>query len=134
MSAVIASCGVLLALVLEKGGMADAIPEPRIGRPRQLRPFRKGTVVLATLDGDTTVKRPQRRGRRVTLGGLVAEKPSYWPIEVRTEASVIQGVVVGFCEHSMSAPEAIEGRRGAVGSVGCQRRPDGASSPPWLRG
>jgi repressor LexA len=51
-----------------------------------------GDIVVATLDGETTLKRLRRRGRRVTL---VAENPSYRPIEVRTESSVIQGVVVG---------------------------------------
>ena len=51
-----------------------------------------GEIVVATLDGETTLKRLRRRGRRVTL---VAENPRYRPIEVQTDTAVIQGIVVG---------------------------------------
>ncbi len=51
-----------------------------------------GDVVIATLEGETTIKRLRMRGSRVML---VAENPQYRSIEVRAEEAVIQGVVVG---------------------------------------
>ena len=51
-----------------------------------------GEIVAATLEGDTTLKRLRRRGRR---HALVAENPRYAPIDIRTETAVIHGVVVG---------------------------------------
>ena len=51
-----------------------------------------GDIVVATLEGETTVKRLRLRKNRVTL---VAENPMYPPIEVGTEDAVVQGVVVG---------------------------------------
>jgi repressor LexA len=51
-----------------------------------------GDIVVATIDGETTLKRLQiRRGRT----DLIAENPSFKPIAIRTESAVIQGIVVG---------------------------------------
>jgi repressor LexA len=51
-----------------------------------------GDFVIATLEGETTVKRLRINGHRMVL---VAENPQYRSIEVRAEESLIQGVVVG---------------------------------------
>jgi repressor LexA len=51
-----------------------------------------GDVVIATLDGETTIKRLQINGSSMTL---VAANPQYRSIEVRAEEAIIQGVVVG---------------------------------------
>jgi repressor LexA len=59
---------------------------------RQQATAENGEIVVTTLDGETTLKRLLRRGRRVAL---IAENPLYAPIEIRTEDAVIQGVVVG---------------------------------------
>lgn len=53
---------------------------------------RDGDLVAALLDGATTLKRLRLRGGRVTL---IAHNPAYTPIEIQSESSVIQGVVVG---------------------------------------
>jgi repressor LexA len=52
----------------------------------------EGEVVVATLDGETTLKRLRKGGGRVRL---VAENPRFKTVDVRTESAVIQGVVVG---------------------------------------
>jgi repressor LexA len=49
-------------------------------------------IVVATIEGETTIKRLRLRGRRVML---VPENPRYRSIEVRAEEAIIQGVVVG---------------------------------------
>jgi repressor LexA len=59
---------------------------------RQQPTAQDGEVVVATVDGETTLKRLRHRGKRVAL---VAENSRYRPIYVRTEAAVIQGVVIG---------------------------------------
>ncbi len=51
-----------------------------------------GEIVVATLDGETTLKRMRQNDDQVTL---VAENQRYQPIPVRTEAAFIHGVVVG---------------------------------------
>ena len=51
-----------------------------------------GDIVVATLEGETTVKRLRLRGNRAAL---VAENPKYPPIEVGDADAVVQGVVVG---------------------------------------
>lgn len=59
---------------------------------RQQSTANDGDIVVATLDGETTLKRLHlRRGH----ARLVAENPQYGPIEVQTESAGIQGVVVG---------------------------------------
>lgn len=50
-----------------------------------------GDIVVATLEGETTLKRIRLRGRGATL---VAENRRYRRIPVRTESAAIQGVVV----------------------------------------
>jgi repressor LexA len=51
-----------------------------------------GDIVVATIDGETTVKR-LRRSRGVLT--LIAENKKYRSIPVRSESSTVQGVVVG---------------------------------------
>ena len=51
-----------------------------------------GDIVVATLDGETTVKCLRLWQNQATL---VAENPMYPPIEVRVEDAVVQGVVIG---------------------------------------
>lgn len=51
-----------------------------------------GDIVVATLDGETTLKRLQMRGKRAML---IAENPRHQPIDIRTASALIQGVVVG---------------------------------------
>ncbi len=59
---------------------------------RQSSAASDGDIVVATLDGETTIKRLRLRNGHATL---VAENPAYRPIEVRPGDAVIQGVVVG---------------------------------------
>ena len=59
---------------------------------RHQQTAREGEIVVATLDGETTLKRLRRR-RGHTF--LVAANPRFRPIPVRSDSSVIQGVVVG---------------------------------------
>lgn len=59
---------------------------------RQQETARNGEIIAATIDGETTLKRYVKRGRRVLL---MAENPRYKAIEVRTEVAMIHGVVVG---------------------------------------
>ena len=49
-------------------------------------------IVVATVDGETTLKRLSLRGRRAVLR---AENAAYRPIQLRTGTTLIQGVVVG---------------------------------------
>ena len=51
-----------------------------------------GEIVVATIDGETTLKRLVMRGAQTFL---VPENSAYEPIEVRTESALIHGVVVG---------------------------------------
>lgn len=51
-----------------------------------------GDVVVATMEGETTIKRLRRHEGRVVL---VPENTRYPLIEVRAEEAIIQGVVVG---------------------------------------
>lgn len=51
-----------------------------------------GEIVVATINGETTLKRLQRVGTAFTL---IAENKKYRPIPVRSESSNVQGVVVG---------------------------------------
>ena len=51
-----------------------------------------GEVVVATVDGETTLKTLRKRGGHVSL---VAENPKYRAIKIQTESAVVQGVVVG---------------------------------------
>ena len=51
-----------------------------------------GDIVVATLEGETTLKRLRRHAQHVSL---MAENPRYRPIRLRTDDARIQGVVVG---------------------------------------
>lgn len=64
-------------------------------------------IVVATVDGETTVKRLRLRKKRVTLA---AENPMYPPIEVRAEDAVIQGVVVGLMRSYRESGASARGR------------------------
>jgi SOS-response transcriptional repressor LexA len=65
-----------------------------------------GDIVVATLDGETTLKRLRIAGRRATL---VAENPAFEPIEMRSPSAIIQGVIVGL-QRAYRAPARSEGR------------------------
>ena len=74
-----------------------------------------GDIVVATLEGETTVKRLRLGKKRVTL---VAENPMYPPIEVHAEDAVVQGVVVGLMRsYRESATRARGGGRRLAGRV-----------------
>lgn len=73
---------------------------------RQQSTAEDGDIVVATLDGETTLKRLRIRGRRVSLA---AENPRYRPIEVQSESAVVQGVVVGLMRGYLG-----QGRRGSA--------------------
>ncbi len=75
---------------------------------RQQATAEDGDIVVATLDGETTLKRLRRSGRRVSLA---AENPRYRPIEVQSENAVVQGVVVGLMRGYLG-----RGRRGPAGT------------------
>ena len=81
-----------------------------------------GDVVIATLDGETTIKRLRVNGSRVML---VAENPQYRSIEIRAEDAIIQGVVVGLMRayHERRAATDRFARRHARGIA-----PEGASA------
>ena len=51
-----------------------------------------GEIVVATIDGETTLKRLVIRSGKVIL---MPENSAYEPIEVKTESALIHGVVVG---------------------------------------
>ncbi|HLH78258.1 MAG TPA: transcriptional repressor LexA [Candidatus Binataceae bacterium] len=74
-----------------------------------------GDIVVATFEGETTLKRLRLRRNRVSL---VAENPVYPPIEVRSEDPVIQGVVVGLMRsYRVSASRARRAGHGLAGGV-----------------
>jgi repressor LexA len=57
------------------------------------QPFAKDSdIVVATVNGETTLKRLEQRRRRARL---LAENPGYRPLELGKKDTVIQGVVVG---------------------------------------
>lgn len=58
-------------------------------------------IVVATVDGETTLKRLSKRGRRVLLK---AENSAYHAIAVRSDATVIHGVVVGLLRSYAASP------------------------------
>jgi len=59
---------------------------------RQQSDAADGEVIAATIDGETTLKRLRRKGRRKFL---VAENPAYTAISIKTEDAHVHGVVVG---------------------------------------
>jgi len=89
---------------------------------RQRSVAANGDVVIATLEGETTIKRLRIDGSRVML---VAENPQYQSIEVRAEEAIIQGVVVGLMRayHERGAATDRFARRHARGIA-----PEGASA------
>lgn len=72
---------------------------------RQQAIAQNGDIVVATLDGETTLKRWVKKGQRVYL---VAENPRYQPIEVTTDSAAIHGVVVGLLRAYTSLPRPSE--------------------------
>jgi len=62
---------------------------------RALEP-KNGSIVVAALDGELTVKRLRREGGRLFL---VPENPDYAPIEVPAEASLMVWGVVTYIIH-----------------------------------
>ena len=81
-----------------------------------------GDVVIATLGGETTIKRLRIDGSRVML---VAENPQYRSIEVRAEEAIIQGVVVGLMR---AYPEHGTATRRLARRFGRGIAPEGASA------
>ena len=69
-----------------------------------------GDVVVATINGETTVKRLRLRGSRVML---VPENSEYPSIEIQAEEAIIQGVVVGLTREY--------GERGSAGRRSSRR-------------
>lgn len=59
---------------------------------RQQSTANDGDIVVATVDGETTLKRLHQRGRRLRLA---PENRRYRAIDVKTESAGVQGVVVG---------------------------------------
>jgi len=51
-----------------------------------------GEIAVVTLDGETTLKRVERRGAKFVL---VPENPKYADIPVETDSAAIQGIVIG---------------------------------------
>ncbi len=95
------------ALLVSGDSMNDAgILEEDCVIVRRQATAEDGEIVVATLDGETTLKRLRRRGKRVTL---VAENRRYPPIEVQTESATIHGVVVGLLR-TYGAPRARRNR------------------------
>jgi len=85
--------GTVFALQVAGDSMQDAgIMEGDRVIVRQTSTARDGDIVVATLDGETTIKR-LRLGKEQAM--LVAENPAYRPIEIRADNAVIQGVVIG---------------------------------------
>jgi repressor LexA len=85
--------GTYFALRVKGDSMIDAgILEGDLVVARKQSTAEDGDVVVAILDGESTLKRLRRHGRRATL---VAENRRYRSIPVRTESAEIQGVVVG---------------------------------------
>jgi repressor LexA len=103
-----AARGSLFALRVSGDSMRDAgILEGDQVIVRQGSAANDGDIVIAILDGETTVKRLRLRKKRATL---VAENPVYRPIEVRIEDASIQGVVVGVMRSYWENPTGARGR------------------------
>jgi repressor LexA len=85
--------GQYFAVRVDGDSMKDAgILEGDLGVARKQMVGNDGDIVLATLGGETTLKRLRRHRRGVSL---VAANRRYRPIHVRSESAVIQGVIVG---------------------------------------
>ena len=85
--------GTFFALHVTGDSMRDAgILEGDQVVVRQRSVAADGDVVVATIEGETTLKRLRLHGSRVML---VPENSKYPSIEVRAEEAIIQGVVVG---------------------------------------
>ena len=85
--------GASFALRVNGDSMIDAgIREGDYVVVRQRVSADNGDIVVAEIAGETTLKRFWRSGRTVVLK---PENARYEPIEVRTDSSAIQGVVVG---------------------------------------
>ncbi len=85
--------GVHFALRVSGDSMRDAgIIEGDVVVVRKQETASDGEIVVATVDGETTLKRFRRRGDRVVLE---AENPRYRSIKIRQDSAVIQGIVVG---------------------------------------
>ncbi len=88
-----ASDGVYFALCVVGDSMVNAgILEGDHVIVRQQSAADDGEIVVATIDGETTVKRFARRGTSIFLR---PENDRYQPILVESESAVVQGIVVG---------------------------------------
>ena len=87
------SHGTNFALRVHGNSMIDAgIQEGDYVVVRQQVDAKHGDIVVAAIEGETTLKRLWRSSRYVVLR---PENPRYSPIKVQTASSMIQGVVVG---------------------------------------
>ncbi len=77
---------------------------------RQTSTAQDGDIVVATINGETTIKRIRLRKGRATL---FAENPAYRPIEVPAGDTVIQGVVVGLLRSYQENAHGRTSRRGS---------------------
>jgi repressor LexA len=103
--------GSLFALRIVGDSMRDAgIIEGDEVIVRQTPAANDGEIVVATVDGETTIKRLRLRKRHATL---FAENPAYRPIELTSDA-VIQGVVVGLLRSYQKKPA--DGHKSSRGS------------------
>jgi repressor LexA len=85
--------GTYFAVRVKGDSMKDAgVLEGDLVVARRQPSAEDGDIVVAILDGESTLKRLRRRGKSATL---VAENRRYRSIPVRTESAEIQGVVVG---------------------------------------
>jgi repressor LexA len=77
---------------------------------RQQETARDRDIVVAIIEGDTTLKRFKRHGNRIMLE---AANPRYKTIEIKTSAAAIQGVVVGLLREyrSRATRGVVHGRR-----------------------
>lgn len=85
--------GAYFAVRVKGDSMKDAgILEGDLVVARRQPNAEDGDIVVALLDGESTLKRLRRQGRSATL---VAENRRYRSIPIRTESAEIQGVVIG---------------------------------------
>jgi repressor LexA len=85
--------GTCFAVRVKGDSMRDAgILEGDLVVARKQPTAENGDVVVAILNGESTLKRLRRHGRGTTL---VAENRRYRSLPVRTESAEVQGVVVG---------------------------------------
>jgi len=88
----LAKKGNCFALRVAGDSMVDAgIHDGDLVVARQQSTARNGEIVVALVQGETTVKRIEKKAHHIRL---LAENPKYPPIEIKSERDVIQGKVI----------------------------------------